>query len=341
MADVPYRPSVKLGSLRQTTKKMMVTKVSGSNVGEQKLKKFLQEDKGLRRAAYGDQRQTMESWRARHYFKDVKEKVKGSAQYRETLYGKKTTATREFRDTVREEVRQDEAAHPAGPGKDEPERQHRLEHAKQSLHRYEQAKQIEREQGKPLEAVHDRSDGGPATSITAQTVKPTSAGGGSVKGVPLAGSGPGGGGHAPAGGTAAPAGLGSTTAVSTKAAAVPPIFGLRGRVLRSAPDQVGGQGSELLVRVLNAPPELAVFIGRDRSLTVDANTRYVRDRASSSANEVVVGDLIDVRGKVVHEAFMADEVYVNNSELPDFVIHLSSSEVSKDVPIQPPSELAI
>lgn len=337
MADVPYRPRVKLGSLRQTTKKMMVTKVGSSKVGDQKLKQFLKEDKGLRRAAYGDQQQTTESWRARHFFKDVKGKVEESEQYRETLYGKKTTAAQEFRDTVREEVRQDETAHPAGSTKEDQERQQRLDRARENLRRFEQAKQIEREQGRPLQAAHDRESGGPATSITEQTVKPTQVVSGPARAAPMAGGGQRLARQAKTGGTAiAPAGLGSSTVAPPKAGELPTIFGLRGRALR-----VDVQAGELWLRVLNAPPELTIFIGRDRMIQVGASTRFVRDRAPSSVSEITAGELIDARGKVLNEKFVADEVFVNNDELPDFVIHLSNSDASKDLPAEPPSELAI
>ncbi|MBI4090197.1 MAG: hypothetical protein HY421_02225 [Candidatus Kerfeldbacteria bacterium] len=337
MSDVPYRPRVKLGSLRQTTKKMMVTKASGSKVSDPKLKQFLKEDKGLRRAAYGDQASTTESWRARHYLKDVKGKVKESGQYRETQYSKKTTTAQEFRDTVREEIRQAETAHPTEQSKAEQQRQQRLERAQQNLRRYEQAKQIEREQGRPLQAARDRETGGPATSVTEQTVKPTQVTGGSARAAPIAGSGQALGRPTKTGNPAvAPVGIGSSTTTPLKTGQLPAIFGIRGRALR-----IDVQAGELLLRILNAPPELALLIGRDRSVKIGLDTRCVRNRASSSASELTVGDLIDARGKVLNEQFIADEVYANNDELPDFVIHLSNSDASKDLPAEPPSELAI
>ncbi len=326
MSNIPYKPRVKLGSLRQTTKKMMVTKTSGSKVGDEKLKKFLKDEKGLRRMAYGESQSTVESWRGRHYFKDVKEKLQGSDQYRESVYGHKSTAAKAFRDTVREEVRQDQpVVHQ--PTRDELERQKRLEKAREHLRQFDQSKQIEKESGKPL-------SGG-------LSADPGAAGGGGgsspPRAVPLSGGLGGRSASAPAAPTSSVAVGGSFGADTIAAAnALPSTFGLRGRVLRHDVQQ-----RELFVHILNAPSELAVFIGRDRTIQYATDAHCWEERHPLACSDIRASDHIDARGKILNGVFIADELHVNRADLPDFVTHLNAPAPATDIPAEPPGDLAI
>lgn len=328
-----YKSRLKVGSLRQTTKKMMVSKISGSAVGDTKLKKFLKEDKGLRRMAYGDQNTTVESWKGRKFLKQAKSDIEASGEVRASYYGKKSSAEKAFRDTVKEEIHQDQAAKPKGPSKDELDRQKRLQDARGHLRQYEQAREIEKEQGDPLgrNAVgKDRN--APAAGNERQAS-------GTPRSVQIAGG---------AGRTAdarsedqrtsvAVAGSGSAGSAEARAGyELPEAFGLRGRVLR-----VDSIKQEMLVRVLNAPSELAIFIGRDKTVQVPKSARCWKERHPIACSEVRVADLVDARGKVLNGQFAADEVHVNGGELPDFVQHLGRSEPSIDLPSTPPDELAI
>ncbi len=309
----------------------MATKISGAKVGDEKLKKFLKQEKGMRRMAYGEKEQTVESWRGQHYLKDVKEKVKGSEEYRETVYGHKTSATEAFRDTVREEIRQDEAAKPAGPSAEEQERQKRLEMGKQRLRQFEQARQIEKEQGKALPGGSGAEPGAPKAAST--TPPPSGAG--------FSGRGSMAGGTRSGARSAGPPAAGGTIYASAPRSiprddSLPATFGLRGRVLR--PDS---QNQQVFIRVLNTPPELAIFIGRDLEMKVTPGTKYWKDRHPTDLGEISLGDHLDARGKILNDEFIADDVYVNNGELPDFVVQLGSSEPSTEIPTAPPDELAI
>lgn len=340
MPDIPYRPRVKLGSLRSTSKKMMAPKVGGGSVGDEKLKKFFKEDKGMRRMAYGEKGSTIESWRGRHFIKDVKEKVRGSSEYKETLYSKKTTAAQEFRDTIRQEIHQEQAQQPKGPTKEEQARMKRTEAAKKEFHQYQRSKEIEQEQGKPLSgaAVTDpkaqktsRDDShAPSQQSTSSTT---------ARATPLVG---GGGfrklGHDGAGKSAtASASIAAPSAPETTTAqSLPSLFGFRARIMRvDVPNQA------LLTHILNAPPELAVFIGRDRTIIVPIETQCWEDRHPVALTDLAVGDHVDVRGRVVNEEFVADEVLVNNGELPNFVSQLQGGGSPEDSTSEPPVDLAI
>lgn len=323
MATLPYRPNVKLGSLRQTTKKMMATKASGAKVGDDRLKKFLKEDKGLRRVAYGDKSQTVESWKGRHFIKGAKEKIEESSEYRETLYGKKTSAEKAFRDTVKQEIREEQAQTTA-PSKDELARQKRIEQAKQNLRQYERAKEIEKEQGKAL------GGGQPAP-------KDQKAGAAPARAVPFSG-----GGHVPpvgrAGATAgyaSPTG-GQTSAGVTAPAELPPLFAVRGRVLR-----VDTEANNLFIHVLNAPPELAIFIGRDLTLHVPEDAKCLEQGASIACTTVRAADFVDARGRTLNGVLEVDELQRNNSTLPGFITQFSSARGAADTERKPPDELAI
>lgn len=330
MADIPYKPRVRLGSLRQTTKKMMVTKISGAKVGDERLKGFLKEDKGLRRMAYGQKESTIESWRGRHYMKDVKETLKGSEEYRESVYGKRSTAAKAFRDTVKEEVRQDVTTQSAPLTKEQGEQQKRVNQARERLRQFERSKDVEKEQGKPLSS-HPGDDAG----------KNSGKGGGqSAKTVPLA---MGGGGGSASGSSTGAAPMSSVIGVTANASAgsfgsskLPSVFGLRGRVLR-----VELQKQELLVHVLNAPPELAIFIGRDRAVKFGQGCHCWEARHGVPCGDVTVSDHVDIRGKIINAEFVADELYLNDADLPDFVSHLNVAESASDLPLQAPDDLAI
>ncbi len=326
MATLPYRPSVKLGSLRQTTKKMMATKATGAKVGDERLKKFLKEDKGLRRVAYGDKAQTVESWKGRHFIRGAKEKIEQSSEFREMLYGRKTSAEKAFRDTIKEEVRQEEGLTHA-PTKDEQARQRRIEQAKQNLRQYERAKEIEKEQGRVLSG----GTGGPGGP------KGGKGGAAPARATPLAG---GGGGHIPPvgkGGSGmgytAPSGGQSAGATSTE---LPPLFAVRGRVLR-----VDADGKNLFVHVLNAPSELAIFIGRDLTVHVSDDAKCWERGASSSFTNIRTADFVDVRGRTVNDVLEVDELQRNNATLPDFVMQMTPDDTPADAQKAPPDELAI
>ncbi|MBI4092772.1 MAG: hypothetical protein HY420_02505 [Candidatus Kerfeldbacteria bacterium] len=324
--------------MRSTTKKMMVTKAGGSMVGDQKVKKFLKEDKSLRRIAYQDKAATLEAWKSRKYFKNVKEKIGGSSEYRETVYGKKTSSAKAFRDTVREEVRQDAPKeHP--PTKEELDRQRRLDQGKSRLRQFEQTKQIEKETGRPLTGPPPDRPEPQSSAITGPPVK-SSAGGGSAplpKAVPLAGGGVIHGLTPPSKSTPAPAFTGGVNIQQTVPVnSLPPVFGLRGRVLRFDEAAI-----ELFVRVLNAPTELAVFIGRDLTLKVPSPARCWKERHGISCSEIRAADHIDARGKILNEQFVVDELYVNEGDVPDFVVRLENAAPSPDLPPEVPDDLAI
>lgn len=326
MPDIPYKPRVKLGSLRQTSKKMMVTKTSGAKVGDEKLKKFLKEEKGLRRMAYGDKESTVESWRGRHYFKDVKEKLEGSDQYRESVYGQKSTVAKAFRDTVREEVRQEQTT-VHQPTKDELERQKRLGKAREHLRQFDQSKQIEKESGKPLAGglgVDPGAAGGSSSSPPRAVPLSGGSGGRSAPGPVV-----------PASSVAVSGSLGADT-ISAAAKALPSTFGFRGRVLRH-----DAQQRELFVHILNAPPELAVFIGRDRTVKYAPDAHCWEERHPLACSDIRASDHIDARGKILNNVFIADELHLNRADLPDFVTHLNAPEPPSDIPAEPPSDLVI
>ncbi|MFH0829406.1 MAG: hypothetical protein V1907_04505 [Candidatus Kerfeldbacteria bacterium] len=330
MPDIPYRPSVKLGSLRQTTKKMMVTKTGGAKVGEQKLKQFLKQDKGLRRVAYGDKSQTVESWKGRHFLKGAKENIETSDQFKETLYGKKTSAQKAFRDTVKEEIRQEQTGQPQGPNKDEQLRQHRIDEAKKHLRQYEQSKQIEKEQGKALASKSSDQTGTKQSGKGSKPSRATPLAGGGIGHIPPVGAGKGSGQP-----YAAPIGGGSASSAGPTFE-YPPLFGLRGRTLRVDMDK-----HQLFVHVLNAPIELAIFIGRDLTIDVPPETHCWENGAPITFESIRVPDTIDVRGRTVNRSFVADELYRNNIELPGFVTQLAVSDANNEVPKAPPDDLAI
>lgn len=329
MPDIPYHPKVQLGSLRQTTKKMMATKVGNAKVGDTKLKKFLKEEKGLRRVAYGDKTQTMESWKGRHYMKEVKEKIATSEEYKQTSYGKHHTAAEAFRDTVKEEFRQEQAAQHT-PTKDELSHEKRIEQAKQHLHQYERAREIEKESGKV------NTGGGGTGAQGSQQTK-----GGSArpsKSVPLAGGGIPTGASMPhrSGGMAMGGSFGPSSAAPSLTSALPPVFGMRARTLR-----VDVDARALFVHVLNAPVSLALFIGRDLTLKVPVDARCTAAGAPIEFESLRSNDLVDARGKTVNDAFVVDELYKNNSTLPSFVVDIDADAGSEDLPSAPPDELAI
>ncbi|MBI5404850.1 MAG: hypothetical protein HY976_01360 [Candidatus Kerfeldbacteria bacterium] len=333
MAELPsYKPRVKIGSLRQTTKKMMVTKTSGTKVGDTTLKKFLKEDKGLRRMAYGDSSSTVESWKGRHFMKDAKEKIEGSSEVRESFYGKKHTAEKAFRETVKEEIRQDQSALPKGPTKDELAKQKRMETARGHLRQYEQSKEIEKDQGDPLHRT------GADPNAPAMGSNQGHAGSPAARSVKLAGGAPGSVGQAPdnSGPAVVAAGSGVGPTATRPTGGLPSVFGLRGRVLRVDPIK-----QTILVKVLNTPPELSIFIGRDRSVRIPKDARCWKDRHPIGCTDIIVGELVDVRGKVLNDDLLADEVQVNGGELPDFVVHLGRTEPTVDLPTATPDDLAI
>ncbi len=328
MADISYHPKVQLGSLRQTTKKMMATKVGNAKVGDTKLKKFLKDDKGLRRVAYGDKSQTIESWKGRHYMKEVKGKIETSDQYKETSFGKHHTAAEAFRETVKEEIMHDESAHHT-PTKDEVLREKRIEQAKQHLNQYERAREVEKDSEKA-------SEGGGGSAGNAQKTKGGSAN--PSKAVPLAGGGVPHGASAPhaSGGALIGGSIGSSTASHSSLTSLPALFGLRARTLR-----VNIETRTLFVHVLNAPLSLALFIGRDLSLKMPTDTRCESAGAPMAFENLKANDFVDARGKTVNDEFVVDELYVNNQKLPSFVVDIDAGETSEDIPTAPPDELSI
>jgi len=327
-----YKSRLKVGSLRQTTKKLMVSKVSGSAIGDTKLKKFLKEDKGLRRMAYGDQSSTVEAWKGRKFLKQAKSDIEASGEVRESYYGKKSSAEKAFRDTVKEEIRQDQAAAPKGPTKDELDRQKRLQDARGHLRQYEQAREIEKEQGDPL----GRNSVGADRNAPAMGDERSGSGG--ARPVQIAGGSGRAVGNRPEGQHSSIAVDGGSRDVSDSRAGyeLPEVFGLRGRVLR-----VDFIKQEVFVRVLNAPSELAIFIGRDKMIQVPKNARCWKERHPIACSEIRVADLMDARGRVLNGQFLAEEVHVNGGELPDFVQRLDRNEPSVDLPAAPPDELVI
>lgn len=328
MPDIPYRPNVQLGSLRQTTKKMMATKTGGAKVGDTQLKKFLKEEKGLRRVAYGDKAQTMESWKGRHYMKDVKEKISTSGQYKQTVYGKKHTATEAFRDTVKEEVRQEQSVQHA-PNRDELSREKRIEQAKQHLHQYERAREIEKASGKPYTGGGGSEAGGPQ-GAKGGSAKPS-------KAVPLAGGGIPTGAAMPhrSGSRSGGAGIGASTAASEPLNSLPLLFGFRARTLRIDVD-----ARTLFVHILNAPTALSIFIGRDLTLKVPIDAKCSAVGVPIVLENLKVNELIDAKGKTLNDAFVVDELYKNNPTLPSFVVDLDANDAESAVP-PPPDDLAI
>lgn len=333
MAETPsYKSRLRLGSLRQTTKKMMVTKASGSKVGDTTLKKFLKEDKGLRRMAYGEKTSTVESWKGRHFIKQAKEDIKQSGQVRESVYGKKTSAEREFRDTVKAEIREDVTGNPQGPSKKELEKQKRVDEARKEFHQFERAREVERESGKLAAGALGGDTGAPSAAQT----KPTASA--SSKPMTLAHGGGAIGGASKSSSTqiAPTSSIGGNSQGSVTAGPLPSVFGIRGRVLR-----IEGSKSEIIVHVLNAPAELAIFIGRERRVQVPQAAHCWKDRHAVACNDIVVGDHVDIRGKILNKDFVADEIYVNQGELPDFVVHLGQGEQTIELPTTPPDDLAI
>lgn len=317
----PYRPKVKLGSLRQTTKKMMVTKAAGSKVTDERMKTFLKQDKGLRRVAYGDQRQTLESWRGRKFIATAKDTIESSTEFKESSYGRKTTAAKAFRDTVKEEVRQEDVQSPKGPTAEEQRQQKRLELGKERIHQFQRQLEVEREQGKPL-------------SDSSSTIEPEDR----PKATPLVGGGVGAVSAAP---DRRPSGsssvsFGANSGRPEPVRVLPDEFGLRGRVLR-----VDLERNRVSVKVLNAPPELAILIGRDQALEISREAHFWRDRQPAGFSELVVGDRLDAAGKVLNDQLILDEAYINNIELPDFVVHLGPHQAGPSLPTEPPSDLAI
>lgn len=300
----------------------MATKATGAKVGEDRLKKFLKEDKGLRRVAYGDKAQTVESWKGRHFIKGAKEKIEQSTEFRETLYGTKTSAAKAFRDTVKEEIKQ-EGGQSHGPTRDEQARQKRIEQAKQNLRQYEQAKEIEKEQGKVLSgrSGDPKSQKGGAAPARATPL----AGGGHVPPVGRAGS---------TMGYASPSGGQSPSAATSTE--LPALFAVRGRVLR-----IDADAKNLFVHVLNAPAELAIYIGRDLTLHVSDDAKCWEQGATSSFKNVRAADFVDVRGRTLNEVLEVDELQRNNASLPDFVMQLTPDESPVDASKKPPDELAI
>jgi len=328
MPDIPYRPKVQLGSIRQTTKKMMATKTGGAKVGDTQLKKFLKQDKGLRRVAYGDKTQTMESWKGRHYIKEVKEKVATSEQYKETVYGKHHTAAEAFRDTVKEEVRQEQSAQHT-PNKDELSREKRIEQAKQHLHQYERAREIEKATGRPYTGGGGSETGGPQ-GAKGGSAKPS-------KAVPLAGGGIPTGAATPhrSGGASGSASIGTSSAAPGPLSSLPPLFGFRARTLRIDID-----ARTLFVHILNAPTALSIFIGRDLTLKVPTDAPCSAAGAPIVLENLKVNDLIDAKGKTLNDVFVVDELYKDNPTLPSFVVDLDANDAEGAVP-PPPDDLAI
>jgi len=319
-----YKARLRTGSLRDTTKKMMAKKTSGAPVTTEGVKRFLKEDKGLRRMAYGQDASTIESWKGRHFIKEAKEKLQESDEFRQSYYGQKTSAGKAYRDTMKQEIRED-VSPPSGPNPKELAQQKKIEARRAHARQFEQARMIERESGQPL-AAGGAGGAHPADATSAGRAVPLSGTGGMASvGKKLPDSGP--------GGAKVFAGSGALKS-SSLLPPLPPRFGLRGRILRI-------EGDTVLVHILNAPPELAIFIGRDRNVRINEQTVYWTDHHTVPVSELHVGNHADIRGRITDEVFTADEVFLNNADLPDFVVRLDETGDGASVPTETPPDLPI
>ncbi|MFZ6035631.1 MAG: hypothetical protein ACOYUK_00635 [Patescibacteria group bacterium] len=176
-------PKIKLGTARQIAKNLVTDKY-GHQVSETRLKKFMQQDKDLRKFAYKGDAASMTKFQAKKFFNKVVDNAKTTGAFKMSRLAKKMGIT-ETRPRVSDialnkvygqasQTEYDATPHDTGPTLEEQSRARRREKMMKTLHKRERAEEVQREeqqQGK------DAPDSGEQKSSIAP---PPRAGSGSI-----------------------------------------------------------------------------------------------------------------------------------------------------------------